>query len=100
MKQKKIDAREEEYKKLDRAAHDPTDIRPLSPRMRKIWEAAKRAGDIRGRGRPRKDPRLKSRIIPVSIDPALLAAVDRYAKKNGITRSGLIAQALKSRLKG
>jgi hypothetical protein len=88
----------ESFEQLDRAARNSSDLRPLTPAMRRQWEAAKRTGTKSRPGRPRKDPRLKSRIVPISIDPALLEAADRYASAAGISRSRLVAEALRSRL--
>jgi hypothetical protein len=88
---------------LDRLAKDASDIRPLSPALRREWEAARRTGAKAApavrRGRPRKDPGSKSRIVPISIDPALLAAADRFAKATGVSRSHLVAEGLRLRLK-
>jgi hypothetical protein len=83
---------------LDRIATDTTDIRPLSPAMRRRWEAAKRTG--KKVGRPKKSLNEKSRIVPVSIDPALLEQVDRYARTAGISRSRLVVEGLRLRIDG
>lgn len=88
----------ESFESLERHAHDLSDIRPMSPAMRRQWNAARRTGAKKRVGRPRKDAQLKSRIVPISIDPALLKAVDRYASAAGISRSKLIAEALRQRL--
>jgi len=96
---KKRPKSDKEIDKLDRLARKTDDIRPLSPAMRGAWEAAKQTGAKMGRGRPRKDPRLKSRIVPISMDPALLAEIDRFAKTTGVSRSKLVAQGLKLRMK-
>src|SRR5687767_3258528 len=95
---KKDRPKRESFEALDRLAHDTSDLRPLSPALRRQWHAARRTGGKPRPGRPRKDPRLKSRIVPISMDPALLAAADRYANAAGITRSRLVAEALKSHL--
>ena len=89
----------ETFEKLDRLAHDTSDIRPLGPAMRRRWEAMRRAGTKPRVGRPPKAPELKSRIVPISMDPALLAEVDRYAKSKGVTRSRLVAEGLRLRLR-
>jgi len=89
----------ESFQELDRLAHTTGDIRPLSPAMRRQWEAAKRTGTKLRPGRPRKDPAKKSLIVPISIDPALLKATDKFAKSAGLTRSRLIAEGLLMRLK-
>jgi hypothetical protein len=88
----------ETFEGLERLAHDTSDIKPLSPAMRRKWEAARRTGAKARPGRPRKDPKLKSRIVPVSMDPALLEEVDRYADAAGVSRSRLIAEALRMRM--
>lgn len=88
----------ESFADLDKAARDTSDVRPLSPEMRRRWEAAKRTGPATKRGRPPKDPALKSRIVPVSLVPALLAEADRFADAAGISRSRLIAEALRLRM--
>jgi len=85
------------FELLEKLAHDMSDIRPLTPAMRRQWQAARRAGKKRP-GRPRKDPRLKSRIVPISIEPKLLAAVDEYAKSAGVSRSRLVAEGLRLRI--
>jgi hypothetical protein len=84
---------------LDRQAHSTSDIRPLSPAMRSQWEAAKRTGAKMRPGRPKKDPAKKSLIVPISIDPALLKATDKFAKSAGMTRSRLVAEGLRLRIK-
>jgi len=91
---------QETFEELDRQAHDTSDIRPLSPEMRRQWEAARRTGKKSRSGRPPKDPNLKSRIVPISIDPKLLAEIDKYAKSAGLTRSRLVAEGLRLRMKG
>ena len=48
-------------------------------------------------GRPRKRSDAKSRIVPVSTEPALLEQVDQYAKTTGISRSRLAAEGLRLR---
>src|ERR1041385_1510608 len=96
MRRKQI--KRETFEELDRQAHDFSDFRPLSEKSRQAWEAAKRTGARLSKGRPKKDPSLKSRIVPISMTPALLEKVDKYTKTVGITRSGLIAEALEMRL--
>jgi hypothetical protein len=89
----------ESFDELERLARDTSDIGPLTPDMRRQWDAARRTGARRGSGRPRKDPRLKSRIVPISIEPALLAQIDKFAKSAGLSRSRLVAEGLKLRMK-
>jgi len=71
----------ESFEDLDKLAHETNDIRPLTPAMRREWQAARRTGTKRRVGRPAKDPRLKSRIIPISIEPALLAKIDKLQNR-------------------
>lgn len=96
MKRKSV---RESFAEIDRQAHAIDDIRPLSPAMRSQWEAAKRTGAKPRRGRPRKAPGEKSLIVPISIDPALLEAADKFAKSVGATRSRLVAEGLRLRMK-
>jgi len=73
----------ESFKALDKAAHDLSDVRPMSPAMRKKWEAAQRTGTKAKPGRPRKDPRARSRIVPISIDPKLSTGSTDLPKTRG-----------------
>jgi len=68
-----------------------SDIRPLSPEMRKRVGGHPRAGAKRGR--PRKDAESRSRIVPISWNPNCWTEVDRFTKANGITRSRLVPKA-------
>lgn len=103
MKQKKRQSaprdRRDSFEELEKLAHDTSNIRPLSPEMRRRWEAMRRVGAKPRVGRPPKAPELKSRIVPISMDPALLAEVDRYAKSKGVTRSRLVAEGLRLRMR-
>ena len=38
--------------------------------------------------------------VNITLPEELLAAVDRYAKRTGFTRSGLLAQAVRARIRG
>lgn len=96
MTKRKSTARES-FEELEKLAHETSDIRPLSPALRREWEAARRTGARLGR--PRKAPGTKSRIVPISIDPALLEEVDRYASAAGLSRSRLVAEALKLKIR-
>jgi hypothetical protein len=86
-------------RELDRMALDLSDVKPISAAMRRKWEAAKQTGRRMqrriNRGRSQKAPTAKSRIVPVSLDPSLLSEADRYAKSAGISRSRLVAEALR-----
>ena len=83
---------------LDRMALDLSDVKPMSVAMRRKWEAARQTGKRMQRGRPKKAPGTKSRIVPVSLDPSILSEADRYAKNAGISRSRLVAEALRLRM--
>ena len=87
------------YAELDKSAHDVSDIRPMDAALRREWNRAKKTGAKPRAGRPRKDPRLKSRIVPISLDPTLLAQTDRFAKSAGLSRSRLVAEGLRLRMK-
>jgi hypothetical protein len=89
----------ESFAEIDRQAHAIDDIRPLSAVMRAQWQAAKRTRVKLRRGRPRKDPGRKSLIVPISIEPSLLEAIDAFAKSAGVTRSRLAAEGLRLRMK-
>jgi len=84
---------------LEKLAHDTSDLRPMSPELLRQWNAARRTGKKPRLGRPTKDPAAKSRIVPISIDPKLLAEIDRYAKSEGLSRSRLVAEALRLRMR-
>jgi arylsulfatase A-like enzyme len=58
-------SKRETLEELDRLEHDTSDIEPLSPAMRRQWEKAKRTGKKAIVGPPQKDPRLKSKIVPL-----------------------------------
>lgn len=85
--------KQETFEELEKLAHDTSDLKPLSPAMRRKWQAASRTRVKARPGRPRKDPRLKSQIVPVSMDPALLEELDRRADAAGVTRSRFIADS-------
>src|SRR4051794_689959 len=62
--------------------------RPLSPRNRKWWNRAKRAGRPKvGRG---------ARPVLITVEQELLAQADAYAKKHGINRSQLVALGIQT----
>ena len=90
---------EAEWRELEKLARNTASIKPLSPQLRKQWDAAKRTGRKLGRGRPAKHPSEKSRIVLISIDPKLLAEIDKYAKSVGLSRSRLIAEGARLRMK-
>jgi len=85
---------------LERSARQTGDIRPLSSTLRREWEAAKRTAAKNSK--PRHRPKLTGsvpRIVPISLDPLLLERVDRYAKSTGVSRSTLVAEGLRLRIK-
>jgi len=100
MKSKAI--KEYSAKELDRMALDMSDVKPMSAAMRRKWEAAQQTGKRLNQrtpgGRPQKTSTATSRIVPVSLDPSLLSEADRYAKSAGISRSRLVAEALRLRM--
>lgn len=59
---------------------------------------AKRASNAkphpRRRGRPAKRPNEKASRVLITIPPELLSAADAAAKKRGLTRAGLVRQAV------
>lgn len=65
---------------------------PLPPAQRKLWAKAKR----RGPGRPRNGEGVKT--IALSVEKGLLRRADQLAKKRGVTRAKLVAEALKAQL--
>lgn len=96
MTKKKVTS--DSFEELERLAYDRSDVRPFSASLRRQWDAARRTGKKSRAGRPRKDPNLKSRIVPISIDPGLLAEIDEYAKSVGVSRSRLVAEGLRLRI--
>ena len=85
---------EHDFEALDRLAHSITleNTRPLTRRERQRWEQAKR-------GRPKKAAGTKAIPTLITVDPKLLRRIDAYAKKNGISRSQLFADAARQRIK-
>ena len=49
--------RRDSFTGLDRLAHYTSDIKPMSPALRRRWEIAKLSGKRVSTGRPRKDAR-------------------------------------------
>jgi len=84
---------EHDFEALDRLAHSITldKLRPLTPAMRRRWEAAKR-------GRPKKAPGTKAVPTLITVEPTLLRRIDAYVKKAGISRSQLFADAVRERI--
>jgi hypothetical protein len=87
----KID--ENDFEALDRLARSltPERMRPLSPEMRRRWEAAVR-------GRPRKAPGTKAVPTMITVEPALLKRIDAGARKAGVSRSQFLANAARREL--
>lgn len=94
---RKIPKKIESFDELEKIARDTTDIRPMSRAARAEWEAAKRTGDKSARRRS-KMKKETSRIVPISMAPALLERVDRYASSAGLSRSRVVAEALELRI--
>ena len=63
------------------------DTRPLTAAERADWERAKR-----GRGRPPKE--VKAARVLITLEPELLSLADKFARRNGMSRSQLIAKGL------
>jgi hypothetical protein len=84
---------ENDFNALERLARGvtPRKLRPLTPEQRKRWENAKR-------GRPRKPPGTKAVPTLITVEPRLLRQADAYAKKAGLSRSQLFADAVRRRL--
>lgn len=92
-KQKRTHIDEDDFEALDRLARGLTleNTRPLSKRQRQRWEDAKR-------GRPRKAPGTKAVPTLITVEPKLLRRADAYAKRAGLSRSELFAQAVRARI--
>ena len=90
---KRVTIDEDDFESLDRLAHEITleKTRPMSPAMRRRWEDAKR-------GRPRKVPGTKAVPTLITVEPKLLKLADAYAKRTGISRSQLFAEAVRKRI--
>jgi hypothetical protein len=74
----------------------------MSAAVRRKWEAAQQTGKRMSQpapaARPQRASTATSRIVPVSLDSTLLSEADRYAKSAGISRSRLVAEALRMRM--
>ena len=94
MAKRKTSTDEHDFEALDRLAHSITleNTRPLNKRERQRWEAVKR-------GRPKKAAGTKAVPTLITVDPKLLKRIDAFAKKNGISRSQLFAEAARHRIK-
>jgi len=66
-------------------------FRPLTPAQRNVWRKAKR-----GPGRPKVGG--GARVVSVSIERGLLRRADALAKRRKLTRSELLADALRAAL--
>lgn len=65
------------------------ETKPLSPKVKALWERARR-----GRGSPRNGRNAKAVVI--AVDKSLLERTDRYAEAHGLSRSELIEQGLQA----
>jgi len=80
--------KEEVYRELD----DPNiamKSRPMSPRMKKLWDKAKRKG-----GRPRVG--LGAKRVLISVERGLLEDADAFARQRRLTRSELFSRGVKA----
>src|SRR5687767_15556590 len=86
---------ENDFESLDRLARGitPEKLRPLTPAQRRRWDAARR-------GRPKKSPAANAVPTLITVEPKLLRRVDAYAKKAGLSRSQLFADAVRRRMAG
>jgi hypothetical protein len=82
--------RDAEAKKLEKEISFKN-TRPLSKQSQALWGLAKR-----GRGRPRKPVGEKAQRILISIEPKLLARIERYSATNGLDRSKLFALSVQA----
>jgi hypothetical protein len=62
-------------------------LKPLSAKDRARWELARRRP-----GRPRKPAGTKAVPIRVTFEPALLAEIDSYTNRKGISRAEFLAR--------
>ena len=92
MSKGKID--ENDFEALDRLARrlTPEKMRPLSGVMRRRWRAAKR-------GRPRKLPAAKAVPTMITVEPKLLKRIDSRARRQGLSRSQFLANAVRRELR-
>ena len=84
---------EHDFEALDKLARSITleKLRPLTPELRRRWAEAKR-------GRPKKPAGTKAVPTLITVEPTLLRRIDAYAKKAGISRSQLFAEAVRERI--
>ena len=84
---------EHDFEALDRLAHSITleNTLPLNAQERAQWEEAKR-------GRPKKPAGTKAVPTLITVEPTLLRRIDASAKKAGISRSQLFADAVRERI--
>ena len=90
MKGKMSTTRENDFEALDRLARGITagKLKPLNAAQKRRWEAAKR-------GRPRKPAGTKAIPTLIMVEPRLLKQADARAKKLGVSRSQLFAEAVR-----
>lgn len=94
MKTKPMSTDENDFEALDRLARGirPQDLKPLTPELRRRWEAARRAKPKRSSAARKSVPTL------IAIEAKLLRRIDAYAKKAGLSRSQLISDAIEQRM--
>lgn len=56
---------------------------------------AQHGGKREGAGRPPADPKEKSQVLAVSVPAALVAALEKVAKRNGWNRSQATTEAIR-----
>lgn len=90
MPAKSTKTNEDDFEGLDRLAHriSPETLKPMTADQRRRWEAAKR-------GRPKKAVGTKAIPTLITVEPKLLKQADAYAKKTGVSRSQLFADAVR-----
>ncbi|HVS72303.1 MAG TPA: hypothetical protein VHQ47_13695 [Phycisphaerae bacterium] len=80
--------KERQWREFDKEFIADT-FRPLTAAQRALWEKAKRRP-----GRPRTGE--GSQVVSLSVERALLEKADAYARAKGISRSQLVAEALRA----
>lgn len=90
MKPKSRKTNENDFEALERLAREitPEALRPLTGEQRRRWKAAKR-------GRPRKPAGMKAVPTLITVEPKLLKQADAYARRTGVSRSQLFADAVR-----
>jgi hypothetical protein len=86
----------EELREATKEFDDPNYYPPARPAPPEETEKLHRA--MRKRGRPKNG--LGAKTVALTVERGLLERSDRFARKNGISRSQLVAQGLKAILSG